>query len=47
VEFVPVPRRWRRGLRAVAGCWYSNHLSKRMLERAGMHAPTRLLKVKY
>ena len=37
----------RRGLRAVAGCWYYNHLSKRTLERAGMHAPTRLLKVAY
>lgn len=37
----------RRGLRAVAGCWYYNHLSKRTLERAGMYSPTRLLKVEY
>ena len=37
----------RHGRRAVAGCWYYNHLSKRTLERAGMHAPTRLLKVGY
>lgn len=37
----------RRGLRPVAGCWYYNHLSKRTLERAGMYAPTRLLKVEY
>lgn len=37
----------RHGRRAVAGCWYYNHLSKRTLERAGMHAPTRLLKIEY
>lgn len=37
----------RRGLRPVAGCWYYNHASKRTLERAGMHAPTRLLKIDY
>ena len=37
----------RHGRRAVAGCWYYNHLSKRTLERAGMYAPTRLLKVEY
>lgn len=37
----------RRGLRPVAGCWYYNHASKRTLERAGMHAGTRLLKIEY
>jgi RimJ/RimL family protein N-acetyltransferase len=37
----------RRGLRAVAGCWYYNHRSKRTLERAGMYSATRLLKVDY
>ncbi|HEY8598644.1 MAG TPA: GNAT family N-acetyltransferase [Thermomicrobiales bacterium] len=37
----------RRGLRAVAGCWYYNHRSKRTLERGGMHSPTRLLKISY
>ena len=37
----------RRGLRAVAGCWYYNHPSKRTLERAGMATKTRLLKVEY
>jgi len=37
----------RRGLRAVAGCWYYNHGSKRTLERAGLHAQTRLLKIDY
>jgi RimJ/RimL family protein N-acetyltransferase len=37
----------RRGLRAVAGCWYYNHASKRTLERAGMSSRTRLLKVEY
>lgn len=37
----------RHGLRPVAGCWYYNHRSKQTLERAGMHAPTRLLRVEY
>jgi GNAT superfamily N-acetyltransferase len=37
----------RRGLRPAAGCWYYNHASKRTLERAGMHAPARLLKIDY
>ena len=37
----------RQGLRAVAGCWYYNHRSKRTLERAGMYSSTRLLKVEY
>jgi len=37
----------RRGVRAVAGCWYYNHASKRTLERAGMVSQTRLLKVEY
>jgi RimJ/RimL family protein N-acetyltransferase len=36
-----------RGLRAVAGCWYYNHASKRTLERAGMVTGTRLLKIDY
>jgi hypothetical protein len=37
----------RLGLRPVAGCWYYNLASKRTLERAGMFAPTRLLKIDY
>jgi GNAT superfamily N-acetyltransferase len=37
----------RRSMRAVAGCWYYNHASKRTLERAGMTTKTRLLKVEY
>jgi RimJ/RimL family protein N-acetyltransferase len=37
----------RRGLRPVAGCWYYNHRSKQTLERAGMFAPTRLLRISY
>lgn len=37
----------RQGMRAVAGCWYYNHPSKRTLERAGMTTQTRLLKVEY
>ena len=37
----------RRGLRAVAGCWYYNHASKKTLEHAGMTTKTRLLKVEY
>ena len=37
----------RRGLRAVAGCWYYNHASKRTLERAGMVTQTRLLRIEY
>jgi GNAT superfamily N-acetyltransferase len=37
----------RRGLRAAAGCWYYNHLSKRTLECAGMVTQTRLLKIEY
>ncbi len=37
----------RRGLSPVAGCWYYNHASKRTLERAGLHAATRLLRIGY
>lgn len=37
----------RDGLRPVAGCWYYNHRSKQTLERAGMYAPTRLLKIDF
>jgi len=37
----------RRQLRAVAGCWYYNHLSKKTLERAGMVTQTRLLRIEY
>jgi RimJ/RimL family protein N-acetyltransferase len=37
----------RRGFRPVAGCWYYNHASKRTLERAGMAAPTRLLRISF
>lgn len=36
-----------QGLRAIAGCWYYNHASKRALERAGMVSRTRLLHVEY
>jgi GNAT superfamily N-acetyltransferase len=36
-----------RGLRATAGCWYYNHASKRVLERAGMHSSPRLLRIEY
>ena len=35
------------GLRPVAGCWYYNHASKRTLERAGLYAGTRLLRIAY
>jgi GNAT superfamily N-acetyltransferase len=37
----------QRGLQPVAGCAYSNDLSKKTLERAGMYSPTRLLRVSY
>lgn len=37
----------RQELRAVAGCWYYNHASKRTLERAGMVTKTRLLHIEY
>ena len=37
----------RRSLRAVAGCWYHNHRSRRTLVRAGMYSPTRLLKIEF
>lgn len=37
----------RQGVRPIAGCWYYNHRSKATLERAGMYAPTRLLRVEY
>jgi predicted acetyltransferase len=37
----------KSNLRAVAGCWYYNHLSKKTLERAGMYTQTRLLKIEY
>lgn len=37
----------RRGLQAIAGCWYYNHASKKTLEKAGMFTQTRLLKIDY
>ena len=37
----------QQGVRPIAGCWYYNHRSKATLERAGMYAPTRLLRVEY
>ena len=37
----------RYSLRPVAGCWYYNHRSRRTLQRAGMYASTRLLKIDY
>jgi RimJ/RimL family protein N-acetyltransferase len=37
----------RQQLRAVAGCWYYNHASKKTLERAGMVTQTRLLRIEY
>lgn len=37
----------KSNLRAVAGCWYYNHLSRQTLERAGMYTQTRLLKIDY
>lgn len=37
----------REHLRPIAGCWYYNHRSKRTLERAGMFARTRLLKIDF
>ena len=37
----------RRGIRPIAGCWYYNHRSKQTLERAGLYAATRLLKIDY
>ncbi len=37
----------RQQLTAIAGCWYYNHFSKKTLEKAGMYAQTRLLKVSY
>ena len=36
-----------QGVRPIAGCWYYNHRSTATLERAGMYAPTRLLRVEY
>jgi len=36
-----------RGLEPIAGCWYFNHRSKKTLERAGMHAASRLLRFEY
>jgi len=35
------------GIHPLAGCWYYNHRSKRTLERAGLHSPTRLLRIEY
>lgn len=35
----------RRGITPIAGCWYYNHRSKRTLERAGLVATTRLLRI--
>jgi RimJ/RimL family protein N-acetyltransferase len=35
------------GRKALAGCWYYNHASKRTLERAGLYAATRLLRIEY
>jgi RimJ/RimL family protein N-acetyltransferase len=37
----------QQGLRAIAGCWYYNHRSKKTLEKAGMFSQTRLLKILY
>jgi predicted acetyltransferase len=37
----------RQQLRAVAGCWYYNHLSKKTLECAGMFSQTRLFKIDF
>lgn len=37
----------RQGLRPIAGCWYYNHLSKKILEKEGMFSQTRLLKISY
>lgn len=37
----------RRDIRPIAGCWYYNHRSKATLERAGLYAATRLLRVEY
>ena len=37
----------QRGLQPIAGCWYSNHASKRTLERSGMYSPTRLMRFEY
>jgi hypothetical protein len=37
----------KRGLNPTAGCWYYNHASKRTLERAGLHAAARLLRIEY
>ncbi len=36
-----------QGLRTTAGCWFYNHGSKRTLERAGMAATSRLLRISY
>jgi GNAT superfamily N-acetyltransferase len=37
----------RRGLRPIAGCWYYNHRSRQTLERAGMFARSRLLRIEH
>jgi GNAT superfamily N-acetyltransferase len=38
---------FKQGIQPIAGCWYYNHRSKRTLERAGMYAGSRLLKIDY
>lgn len=37
----------RRGITPIAGCGYYNHRSKATLQRAGMYAASRLLRVEY
>lgn len=37
----------RNEIEAIAGCWYYNHASKKTLERAGLYAQARLLKIDY
>ena len=37
----------RRGLRPIAGCWYYNHRSRQTLQRAGMFARSRLLRIEH
>lgn len=37
----------KQSLSPIAGCAYSNHLSKKTLERSGMFTQTRLLKVEF
>jgi len=37
----------QQGLRVFAGCDYANHPSKKTLERAGMYAYTRMLRISF